>query len=99
MELNHPDMSNGIPALHTGCFDALARSLASEKVTVRRTLRARITRTDCQHISKFHSADMAQVAKNASMAWSMVTIQAQRIAELEAHNKHDPSLYQFPLGG
>src|SRR5436190_11085251 len=31
---------------------------------------------------------LAKVAKSASIAWSMVALQAQKIAELEASNKH-----------
>ena len=40
----------------------------------------------CQ--SQSPTEHIAKVAKSASIAWSMVALQAQKIAELEASNKH-----------
>jgi hypothetical protein len=42
----------------------------------------------CARASQSPTEPMAKVAKSASVAWNMVALQAQKIAELEASNKH-----------
>jgi hypothetical protein len=42
----------------------------------------------CERQSQSPTEHMSKVAKSASMAWSMVALQAQKIAELEASNRH-----------
>ena len=42
----------------------------------------------CTRASQSPTEPMAKVAKSAAVAWNMVALQAQKIAELEASNKH-----------
>lgn len=41
-----------------------------------------------EYLSQSPTKPMAKVAKSTSIAWSMVALQVQKIAELESSNKH-----------
>jgi hypothetical protein len=47
-----------------------------------------LVHASCHRESASPTAPMAKVAKSASVAWNLVALQAQKIAELEASNRH-----------